>query len=242
MRNSLVVCICLFILTVPVFGQSIDKAQYKAIDPFDYKLEEDKPTRTRITNKYKSVVEFVSEIKENNTISYEFISLDKRTPLRLLPNPDSKLKPPSPGQVVTVYYTMNKLRTVTVVLDAFEDNRNKDEKGLGVEKSTIPQSSPGVDKLTYKQISPDEYTDDAFFTMEDEDDRKFFATLQFVAQEGILFQFTNPENTGEKPVFLFMKVGRRYPAFMVGQKLVVYFTATKEAKDYLRLDDIVVRN
>jgi len=242
MRKSLVVCICLFILTVPVFSQSINKAEYKAIDPFDYKLEEDKPTRTRITNKYKSVVEFVSEIKENNTISYEFISLDKRTPLRLLPNPDSKLKPPSPGQAVNVYYTMNKLRSVTVLLDAFEDNRNKDEKGLGVEKSSILQSSPGVDRRTYKQISPDEYTDDAFFTMEDEDDRKFFATLQFVAQEGILFQFSNPENTGEKPVFLFMKVGRRYPSYTAGQKLIVYFTATKEAKDYLRLDDIVVMN
>jgi len=242
MRKNLVVYVCLFILTVPVFGQAIDKAQYKAIDPFDYRLEEDKPTRTRIVNKYKSVLEFVSEKKENNTVFYEFISLDKRTPMRLIPNPDSKLRPPSPGQPVTVYYTMDKLRTVTVVLDAYEDNRNKDEKGIGVEKSPIPASSPNVRKTDYVQITPDEYTDDAFFTQEDDDDRKFYATLQFVSQEGILFSFSSPGNTGEKPVLLKMKVGRRYPAFTAGQRMVVYFTATKEAKDYLRLDDIVVMN
>jgi hypothetical protein len=240
MRKNLVVCVCLFILTVPVFGQAIDKAQYKAIDPFDYKLEEDRPTRTRVINKYKSVVDFVSEIKENSTISYEFISLDKRTPLRLIPNPESKLKPPSPGQTVTIYYTMNKLRTVSVALDAYEENRNKDEKGLGVEKSSI--SSSNIRKSEYELITPDDYSDDALFTQEGDDDRKFYATLQFVSQEGILFQFSSPENVGGKPALLFMKVGRRYPAFTAGQKMIVYFTATKEAKDYLRLDDIVVMN
>jgi len=242
MRKNLVVYVCLFILAVPVFGQAIDKAQYKAIDPFDYKLEEDKPTRTRIINSYKSVVEFISERKENNTVFYEFISLDKRTPLRLIPNPDSNLKPPSPGQTVTIYYTMNKLRTVNVVLDAFEDNRNKDERGLGVEKSPIPSTSSNIRKSDYELITPDDYSDDAFFTQEGDDDRKFYATLQFVAQEGILFQFSNPGNAGEKPALLFMKVRRRYPAFTAGQKMIVYFTATKEAKDYLRLDDIVVMN
>jgi len=243
MRKNLVVYVCFFILTVPVFSQAINKAEYKAIDPFDYKLEEDKPVRTRIINRYKSVVEFVSEKKENNTVFYEFLSLDKRTPLRLIPNPESNLKPPSPGQAVTIYYTMNKLRTVTVVLDAFEDNRNKDEKGLGVEKSSIPSVSPNVRKSDYELITPDDYRDDAFFTQEGDDDRKFYTTLQFVSQTGIEFKFSSPENVLEKPVFLYMKVERRYPAFTVGQKMIVYFTATKEeTKDFLRLDDIVVVN
>jgi hypothetical protein len=242
MKKNIVVCICLFILTVPVFSQIIDKAQYTAIDPYDYKLEEDKPPpRSRIIKYYKSVVEFVSEVKDNDALIYQFISLDKRTPLRLKPNPESKLRPPSPGQTVTVYYTMNKLRSVSVVLDAFEDNRNKDEKGLGVEKSSIPSSS-NIKKSDYVLITPDDYSDDAFFTQEGDDDRKFYATLQFVSQEGILFSFSNPENTNEKQVFLKMKAGRRYPVYTVGQKMVVFFTATKEAKDYLRLDDIEVRN
>jgi hypothetical protein len=154
------------------------------------------------------------------------------------------LRPPSPGQTVTIYYTMNKsLRgTVNVLLDAFEDNRNKDERGLGVEKSSIPSSSPNVRKSDYEQISTDEYTDNAFFTQEGDDERKFYAILQFVSQEGILFQFTNPGNTSEKTAFLFMKVGRRYPVFTAGQKMTVYFTASKEYKDFLRLDDIVVMN
>jgi hypothetical protein len=239
MRKNFVVYVCLFIITVPVFGQAIDKAQYKAIDPFDYKLDEDN-ARRGTEGRYKSVVEFVSERKENNTVFYEFISLDKRTPLRLIPNPDSNLKPPSTGQTVTIYYTMSKRSTANVVLDAFEDNRNKDEKGLGVEKSPIPSSN--IRKSDYKEITPDDYSDDAFFTQEGDDDRKFRADLQFVSQEGILFQFSSPENTGEKPALLFMKVRRRYPVFTAGQKMKVFFTATKEAKDYLRLDDIEVMN
>jgi hypothetical protein len=239
MKKNLAVCICFFVLTASVFGQTIDKARYKAIDPFDYKLEEDKAPRGTEA-KYKSVVEFVSEIKENNTVFYDFISLDKYTPLRLFPNPNSKLKPPSPSQTVTVYFTMNKRGQAIVMLDEFEDNRNKDEKGIGVEKTAILQSTPGIDKRTYKEITTDDYRDDALFTQEGEDNRKFFTNLQFVSQEGILYKFSSPQKAGETPVFLFMKARRRYPVFTVGQKMVVYFTATKEAKDYLRIDDIVL--
>jgi hypothetical protein len=242
MRKNLIVYVCLFLITVPIFGQAINKAEYKAIDPFDYKQDEDRVRRGNI-RQFKSVVEFVSEQKGDITTFYEFISLDKRTPLRLIPNPDSNLKPPSPGQTVTVYYTVRKLSNEdNRVLDMFEDNRNKDEKGLGVEKSPIPSTSPNVRKSDYEKISTDEYTDNAFFTQEGDDERKFFAILQFVAQEGILFQFSNPENSGEKTAFLFMKVKRRYPVFTAGQKMTVYFTASKEYKDFLRLDDIVVMN
>jgi len=183
------------------------------------------------------VVDFVSEIKENNTTFYEFISLDKRTPLVLFPNPNSRLTPPSPGQTVTVYYTLNKRgNTATTVLDAFEDNKNKDEKGLGVEKKPITSSN--IKKSEYQEISTDDYKDNAFFTQEDDDDRKFKSTLQFVSQEGIIFKFSSLEKPGETPAFLFMKVGRRYPVFTAGQRMVVYFTASKDYKDFLRLDDI----
>jgi len=243
MRKNLVVYVCLFILTVPVFGQTIDKAQYVAKDPFDYKLEEDSARNGTMNKKYKSVVDFVSEKKENNTIFYEFLSLDKLTPLTLFPNPDSKLIPPSPGQTVTVYYTMSKRgNAATIILDAFEDNKNKDEKGVGVEKSPVPSSSPNVRKSDYEEITPDDYKDDALFTQEGDDDRKFYAVLQFVSQEGIIFKFSSPENAGEKPAFLSMKVRRRYPVLTAGQKIRVYFTAIKEYKDFLRLDDIVVMN
>jgi hypothetical protein len=239
MKKNLVVCVCLFILTVPVFGQNVDKTRYTAIDPYDYRLEEDYALRGTMNKRYKSVVEFVSERKENNTTFYEFMSLDKRTPLTLFPNPTSRLTPPSPGQAVTVYYTMNKRgNTATTVLDAFEDNRNKDEKGLGVEKTPILPSTPGINKRVYVEISTDDYRDDALYTQEGDDDRQFKTPLQFVSQEGIIFKFSSIEKPGETPAYLFMKAARRYPVFTAGQRMMVYFTASKEYKDFLILDDI----
>jgi len=249
-KNLVIIYVSLFIITVPVFGQAINKAEYKAIDPFDYKLEEDKPVTGRVINKYKSVVEFVSEKKDNSTNFYVFISLDRRphTTLRLSPNPDSNLKPPSPGQTVTIYYTMNKYRTVSVVLDAYEDNRNKDEKGIGVEKSRILPVPSTFKRSDYKLITPDDYKDDAFFTQEDDDDdddyRKYYVILQFESQDGIFITFLTPDNTGDKPAFLKKKwhLERRYPYFNPGQKMTVYFRAKKEANDHLFIDDIVVMN
>jgi hypothetical protein len=235
MKKNLIVCVCFFVLTIQVFGQTVDKAQYKAIDPFDYKLDEDK-ARRGTERKFKSVVEFVSENKSGNTTFYLFSSLDKHTLLPL--EPKAGLKPPSPGQTVTVYYTVNKRSTEDIrVLDAFEDNKNKDEKGIGVEKSAILSSS-NIKKSEYEEITADDYRDDALFTQEGDDDRKFKSTLQFVSQDGILFKFSSPQNALEEPAFLSMKVKRRYSPYTAGQKMTVYFTASKDYKDFLILDDI----
>jgi hypothetical protein len=35
-----------------------------------------------------------------------------------------------------------------------------------------------------------------------------------------------------------MKVQRRFPELTVGQEMTVYFTATKEFKDFLIMDDV----
>jgi hypothetical protein len=223
-------------LTVSVFGQNIDKAQYRAVDPFDYKLDEDR-VRRGTERKFKSVVEFVSETKSGNTTFYLFSSLDKNTLLPLEPRPG--MKPPSRGQAVTVYFTANKRANEDMrTLDAFEDNRSKDEQGLGVEKSTILPSTPNLRKSEYIRITSDDYRDDALFTQEGDDDRKFYSTLQFVSKEGIIFKFSSPENPLEQPAFLTMKVKRRYPQFTAGQKMVAFFTASKDYKDFLILDDI----
>jgi len=243
MKKKLAVYVCLFLLIIPVFGQivglAVDKTQYTAKDPFDYKLEEDSARNGTTNRKYKSVVEFISEKKENNTVFYEFISLDKLTLLTLFPNPNSKLSSPSPGQIVTIYYTMSKRGNIAnIVLDAFEDNRNRDERGIGVEKSPVLQSTPNIKKADYKTITSDDYRDDALFTQEGDDDRKFKSTLQFISQDGTLFKFSSPQNTLEEPAFLSMKVKRRYSPFTAGQKMVVYFTASKDYKDFLILDDI----
>jgi hypothetical protein len=240
MKKALVVSVCFFILTVSIFGQAVNKAQYRAIDPFDYKLDEYK-ARRGTERKFKSVVEFVSEIKDGSKVSYLFASLDKHTLLPLEPNfrLDPNMKSPSAGQAVTVYYTVIKTpKEDNRVLDAFEDNRNKDEKGLGVEKSPIPASSPGVRKAEYEAISAIDYRDDALYTQEGDDDRKFVTELQFVSQEGIIFKFTSPDSPNEKLPFLTAKVMRRYPQYSIGQKMKVFFTATKEFKDFVILDDI----
>jgi len=236
MKKNLVVCACLFLLTVTLFGQAIDKAQYKAIDPFDYKLDEDK-ARRGTERKFKSVVEFVSEIKSGNTTSYLFSSLDKGTLLPLEPKPG--MKPPARGQTVTVYYTVRKTpKEDQRSLDEFEDNRNKDEQGLGVVKSPILPSTPNLKKSDYEDISANDYRDDALYTQEDDEPRKFKATLRFMSQDGILFKFSRPESNAEEVAFLPMKLRRRYPQFSVGQRMVVYFTAVKEFKDFVILDDI----
>jgi len=237
MRKNLVVFISFFILTIPVFSQAVDKAQYKPIDPFDYKLDEDK-ARRGAERKFKSVVEFVSENKTGNTTFYLFYSLDRHTLLHL--EPKEGLKPPAPGQIINVYYTVIKrsgedMRT----LDAFEDNKNRDEKGIGVEKTPILASS-NIKKSEYSELTPDDYRDDALFTQEGDEDRKFRTRLQFVSQEGILFKFSSPQNALKEPAFLTMKVKRRFPIFSAGQKMYVYFTASKDYKDFLILDDIEI--
>lgn len=235
MKKTLFASIGFFLLTVSVFSQAVDKAKYKAIDPFDYKLDEDKARRGTI-RQFKSVVEFVSENKSGNTTFYLFSSLDKHVALPIDPKPG--MKPPSPGQTVTVYYTATKRASEdTRELDLFEDNKNKDEKGLGVEKSAILPSS-NIKKTEYVKIGTDDYRDDALFTQEGDEDRKFQSNLKFISQAGILFKFSSPDNPGEEPAFLTMKVRRRYPQFTPGQKMNVYFTASKDYKDFLILDDI----
>jgi len=236
MKKTLFVSVCFFVVTVSVYSQAVDKSQYKAIDPFDYKLDEDKARRGAV-RKFKSVVEFISENKSGNSTFFLFSSLDKNVSIALDPKPG--IKPPSPGQTVTVYYTVTKRGAEdTRELDAFEDNKNRDEKAIGVEKSPVLSSSPNVKKSDYEEITPDEYRDNALYTQEGDEDRKFKSTLQFVSQEGILFKFSRPEDSAEKLAFLPMKVRRRYPAFTAGQKMNVYFTASKEYKDFLILDDI----
>ena len=235
MKKALVASVCFFILTVSVFSQTVDKAQYKAIDPFDYKLDEDRARRGAV-RKFKSVVEFVSESRSGNTTFYLFTSLDKNVSLTLDPKPG--MKPPSPGQTVTVYYTATKRGTEdTRELDLFEENRNGDEKAIGVERSPVLASS-NIRKSDYEVIDANDYRDDALFTQEGDEDRKYQSNLQFVSQNGILFKFSSPDNPAEEPAFLSMKVRRRYPPFTTGQKMNVFFTASKEYKDFLILDDI----
>ena len=101
------------IITVPAFGQAVDKSQYKAIDPFDYKLNEAKAAKGRV-EKFKSVVRFVSQ----NGAVFSFASLDQRTALELKSN--KHINPPAADQKVTIYYTAAKGIVDSLALDDVE--------------------------------------------------------------------------------------------------------------------------
>jgi hypothetical protein len=226
------IIVCFLFLTVNVYSQVVDKSQYRAIDPFDYLLDEDK-ARRGATRRFKSVVQFVSENRTGNSTFYLFSSLDNNVMLPLA----GPMPPPSVGQQVAVYYTVVKRDRDTRVLDEI-DYTNNTERGIGVVKSEIPRLS-GIDKSKYIEISSSDYRDDALFTLEGDDDRYFKARLIFVSQDGILFKFSDPESYEKGiPPAIPMKVQRRFPVFTEGQEMTVYFTATKEFKDFLIMDDV----
>jgi len=241
MKKNLVLTVCLFILTVPVFSQAITKTQYAAIDPFDYKLDEFTTRTIGTARKYKSVVEFTKEIKNGNTVTFSFISLEKDTILDLKIKPG--IKTPSPGQTVTVYYSATKGNRTDVlddrVLDDWEDNKNKAD--IGAKKSAIVPST--IKKDDYTELSADGVRDSGLMTQEDDEDkiRKLKCTMQFESQEGILYKFSRAETNADKLAIFVMTARRRYPPFAAGKKAVVYFTAIKEgSKENLYLDDIEV--
>jgi len=251
MWKNLIVFVSFFIFSVPVFSQAINKTQYTAIDPFDYKLYEytnrfgeNITRRVGVAQKFQSVVQYVSQ----NKSKYVFSSLDNHTTLELEPAPG--INSPSPGQTVTVYYTVKRLNRNDVederILDAWEDNRNKDEKGIGVEKSRILPPPKEFKRDDYNEVSFAEYLIEAQ-DIQDEDgvagSRKYVLTeLLLLSQDGIIFKFSTPDDP--KLASFFGKVTRRYDyeKFKVGQKMKVYFLATKNVLDYKRLDDIVVMN
>jgi len=251
MRKNLVLTVGLIILTVPVFSQNINKTQYTAVDPFDYKLYEyTNKLGNNITRevgkprKFKSVVEFVSETQTK----YNFSSLDKHTTLEIEPAPG--LKPPSPGKVVTIYYTVNWRNKRFVdddrILDLWEENNNKDEKGLGVQKSGIlppPSEFKANDYIEASLARYKEETQDIQDEDQEEKPRRYLLSdLILLSQDGVLFKFSTPDEP--KVPVVSGKVTRRYDyeKFKVGQKVKIYFTAVKDAYDYRQLDDIVVMN
>ena len=215
-----------FLLAGFVYGQTVDKAQYKAIDPFDYKLDEEKAARGAV-RKFKSVVQFVSQ---NGTV-FSFSSLDQFTKLNVTAN--RHMDPPSAAQRVTIYFTATKGIIDALILDEI-DTGNSTEAGIGLTKSTIPASS-GIRKSDYKEIDPVDYWMDAEFAQRGEV-RKYKSTVLFSSQNGISYSFVNTGD--EKADLLTMKAGRRFALMTANQKVTIYYTATKGIVDSLFLDDI----
>lgn len=230
MKKTLAVfSIHLVILTVSVFGQAVNRSQYRAIDPFDYRLEEEKAARNSV-RKFKSVVTFVS----HNDTDYLFSSLDKGTFLQV--SAGSRFTPPSAGQVVTIYFTATKGVLDTLALDEI-DTENTTEAGIRLRKSTVPSSSR-IRKSDYKEIDPFGFTMEEPYAEQDVV-RKYKSTVLFSSQDGINFHFISLEE-GEESDYaeLHLRVTRRFPPLTQNQRVTIYYTATMGITDVVILDDI----
>jgi hypothetical protein len=220
--------LCFVVFSLSVCGQKkIDRNQYTAIDPFDYKLNEKKADDGSV-RKFKSVVQFWFQTDKVIT----FRSLDRATTLDVT-IAKRKITPPESDQIVTIYYTATKKKLDTLVLDEI-DYSNTTEAGIGLVKST--HASPAIDRAGYTEIEPFDYKIEAANTLQG-DKRKYKSTMLFSAQNGITFYFVS-EETDEEGTLLTLRANRRFPPLTMGQKVTVYYTATKGIVDSLSLDDI----
>ena len=220
--------ICFVTLLFSVCSQKeIDRSEYTAIDPFDYKLNERKAEEGAV-RKFKSVVQFWFQ----NDKGFTFYSLDRGTSLDFAVT-NKRTPPPAADQIATVYYTATKKKLDTLVLDEI-DYSNTTEEGIELVKSTpIP---PEVDRASYTEIEPFDYKIEAA-NAEQGDTRKYKSTMLFSAQNGITFYFVS-EETDEEGTLLTLRTEQRFPPLTMGQKVTVYYTASKGIVDVLSLDDI----
>lgn len=217
-------CLGLFCLPAAVQAQAVDKAQYKAIDPFDYKLEEEKAAKGAV-RKYKSVVQYVSQ----SGSVLNFASLDQNTKMSL--SVARNISALAAAQRVTIYYTATKGIIDALALDEI-DASNTTEAGIGLAKPVVSASS-GIKKADYNEIDPFDYKIDAENAQRGET-RKFKSTVLFSGQSGINYSFVSLD----EGTMLSMKVGRRIPPLTANQKVTIFYTATKGIVDSLFLDDI----
>ena len=220
--------LCFVAFSVSVCGQKkIDRSQYAAIDPFDYKLNE-KKAEDGAVRKFKSVVQFWFQSDQGFT----FYSMDRATTLDIAVT-NKRITSPAADQIATIYYTATKKKLDTLVLDEI-DYSNTTEEGIGLVKSTsVP---PGIDRAGYRDIEPFDYKIEAE-NAEQGDVRKYKSTMLFSAQNGITFYFVS-EETDEEGTLLTLRTKQRFPLLTMGHKVTVYYTATKGIVDLLSLDDI----
>ena len=223
--------IYVIIFSSAVFGQDIDRTQYRAIDPFDYRLDENGAARGSI-RRFASVVRFVSVNNVGNNVVFAFSSLDGSTSLDT--RVAGQINMPVPDQIVTIYFTATNRVTDTRVLD-YIDHANTTESGIGVVKSAVAVQT-GFNRADYQDIDPFDYMMDVVFTEEGEI-RKYRSTVQFSSQDGITYFFSSVDP--EQATRLRMRASRRFPPLTEGQMVTVYYTAQRGFLDALTLDYLV---
>ena len=217
-------------LPFPALIHAIDRTQYRAIDPFDYRLDEDRAARGAI-RKFASVVRFESAHNSRNTTIFNFTSLDGRTSLDA--RVTGRMNQPESGQIVTIYYTGTKRVADTRILDDI-DLTNTSESGIGVVQSPVAAQTD-FNRALYEEIDPFDYKMDVVFIGEGEI-RKYWSTMQFSSQDGTVYFFASLDP--EQSTRLRMRAARRFPPMTEGQRVTVYFTAEMGFLDALTIDYI----
>jgi hypothetical protein len=228
MKKQIVVLFSVFLFAGSIFGQSIDKSQYKAIDPFDYKLESESAKRG-VVRKFVSVVQFWGQSGTNMS----FNSLDGGTFFSSL-KITRRFNPMEFKQKVAIYYTATKgSYTDELVLDDV-DTGITTEEGIGLKKSSI-SSAGSIDRTSYKEIDPFDYKLEVD-NIQKGSVRKYKSIVLFWGQSGNSMSFNSLD---EGTFFSSLKITKRFNSMKFKQKVTIYYTATKGSyTDELVLDDV----
>jgi hypothetical protein len=136
------------------------------------------------------------------------------------------------GQKVTIYYTATKNYADKLILDDIDyDNTTADVGSTQNNNETGPAVS--VDKTKYVAIDPFDYELQSK-QMANGSIRKYKSIVTFLTQSGTTYMFKSLDGGTS----LWVEATRRYNPMTYGQKVTIYYTATKNYADKLVLDDI----
>jgi len=223
MKKILVFICFIFVFTGYIYSQTIDRTQYKSIDPFDYVLQSKKAPENSV-RKYKSTVKFVVQ----NGLAFTFFSLNEDTMLML--ETTKRFNQMTTGQKVTIYYTAAKKKIDKLTLDDIDYSNTTSTIDTTQNKT---EKIPTIDKTKYISIDPFDYELQSQ-TAPENSVRKYKSTVKFVMQDGVSFTFFSLNDD----TMLILEVTRRFNQMKIGQNVTIYYTATKKDLDILILDDI----
>jgi len=225
MKISIIGFLVLIVTGGLVFSQSINRAQYIDIDPFDYELQSKQAAEGSV-RKYKSTVIFSAQAGT----TYFFSSLDRGTTLMV--EVTRRFNPMSFGQRVTIYYTATKNYLDSLVLDDIDYENTT--AGPSANRSNLhDDSASSVNRYQYREIDPFDFELESK-VIPNGSVRKYRSTVVFAVQTGTTFFF----NSLDGGTTLMVEAARRHNPMTFGQIVTIYYTATKNYVDNLVLDDI----
>ena len=208
-----------------VATSDIDRSLYAAIDLYDYRLSINSSENGAIRN-YKSTVAFFMQAGNQ----FYFESLDGSTSVCFEAN--KRFLPMRRGQKVTIYYiaTKNEYMDIDSVLLADIDYENLTAVGDDV-KSQVDIGD--IDLSLYTEVDLYDY----ILSIKNVDYgavRSYKSFVMFFMQSGNQFYFESLDGSTS----VCFEANKRFPSLRRGQKIIVYYTATKNK--YMDIDSVVI--